>query len=192
MNYEFLNIGKQEPVKCGSLLLMEPFSDDPNFKRSVILMCDCGDEGSFGFVLNQALGLDVHSIIDGIPVFDQWKIGSGGPVAKDQLFFLHDLKSLEGAMHITNDIYLGGNLSALNDEEFSAKKFKIAFYVGYAGWSENQLSEEIAELSWIVSNNPISMDTLFFQQEDLWKNQMALKGKRYQLMSQFPINFENN
>ncbi|MDQ3393034.1 MAG: YqgE/AlgH family protein, partial [Bacteroidota bacterium] len=41
-----------EPQK-GRLLISEPFLPDPNFERTVILLCEHNDQGSFGFVLNK-------------------------------------------------------------------------------------------------------------------------------------------
>ena len=41
-----------KPTK-GKILISEPFLADPNFARTVILLCEHNDEGSFGFVLNK-------------------------------------------------------------------------------------------------------------------------------------------
>jgi putative AlgH/UPF0301 family transcriptional regulator len=43
-----------EALAAGILLIADPFLQDPNFKRSVIFLCDHKEEGSFGFVLNRA------------------------------------------------------------------------------------------------------------------------------------------
>jgi putative transcriptional regulator len=40
-------------LKSGRILIAEPFLGDPNFERSVILLCEHNESGSFGLVLNQ-------------------------------------------------------------------------------------------------------------------------------------------
>ena len=71
----------------GSVLLSEPFLQDPHFERSVVLMCEHSDAESFGFVLNHSANVQLHELIDiaptSIPVF------IGGPVAENGLFYLH-------------------------------------------------------------------------------------------------------
>ncbi|MBU3744386.1 MAG: YqgE/AlgH family protein, partial [Sediminibacterium sp.] len=41
----------------GSLLISDPFLQDPNFSRSVVLICEHESTGSFGLVLNQPMHL---------------------------------------------------------------------------------------------------------------------------------------
>src|ERR1035437_8936677 len=74
----------------GKLLLSEPFSADPNFKRTVVLLAQHDEEGSVGFVLNRPMNLKLERIIDEfkgckLPVWD------GGPVQRDSLFYIHTL-----------------------------------------------------------------------------------------------------
>ena len=74
----------------GILLIADPFLKDPNFLRTVVLLCEHQTEGSFGFVLNRPIQNTLDELIpelEGhpIPVFD------GGPVQKDSLHFLHQL-----------------------------------------------------------------------------------------------------
>ncbi|PIQ22414.1 MAG: hypothetical protein COW65_03275, partial [Cytophagales bacterium CG18_big_fil_WC_8_21_14_2_50_42_9] len=40
-------------VKSGSILISEPFMGDPNFERTVVLICRHDEEGTFGLVLNR-------------------------------------------------------------------------------------------------------------------------------------------
>src|SRR5690606_12887680 len=41
------------PLAPGTLLVAEPPMPDPNFRRTVVLLCDHTTEGSFGLVLNR-------------------------------------------------------------------------------------------------------------------------------------------
>ena len=60
----------KEYPKRGKLLISEPFMDDPMFKRSVVLLCAHKDnEGSFGFVVNKYVELNLQEIISDFPSY---------------------------------------------------------------------------------------------------------------------------
>ena len=52
-----------EPEK-GCLLISEPYLPDPNFQRTVILLCEYNEEGAFGFVLNRPSEVTLDEIIE--------------------------------------------------------------------------------------------------------------------------------
>ncbi|MBS1590087.1 MAG: YqgE/AlgH family protein, partial [Bacteroidetes bacterium] len=62
----------------GRLLIAEPFLNDPNFYRSVILLCEHGNEGSVGFVLNHATNLQLGDLFPALSLAD-FTIYQGGP-----------------------------------------------------------------------------------------------------------------
>ena len=47
-----------QDVTTGKVLLAEPFMLDPNFKRAAVLVCEHGEEGSIGFIMNKPLDTD--------------------------------------------------------------------------------------------------------------------------------------
>lgn len=49
--------------KIGRLLISEPFMADPNFKRSVVLLTEHGDDGTVGYILNQVGNLILNDVI---------------------------------------------------------------------------------------------------------------------------------
>src|SRR5690606_41824854 len=50
------------PPKVKSLLISEPFMLDPNFTRSVVLICEHNEEGTLGLVLNQPSNLLLEDV----------------------------------------------------------------------------------------------------------------------------------
>ena len=78
MNFP-LDIDKQAEPSKGMLLLSEPFLQDEHFSRSVILLCEHNEEGSFGFILNSSIDVDINDLIHDFPGANV-KIGIGGPV----------------------------------------------------------------------------------------------------------------
>ena len=71
------------PSLAPALLVSMPQLNDPNFHRSVILLCEHGKEGAFGLVLNRRTGTRAASVVRLTPPvetdsgLDLW---IGGPV----------------------------------------------------------------------------------------------------------------
>ncbi|MFM1947201.1 MAG: hypothetical protein RL207_1484 [Bacteroidota bacterium] len=176
----------------GSVLLSEPFLQDPHFERSVVLMCEHSDAESFGFVLNHQSTVQLKDLMDiapaSIPVY------LGGPVANNSLFYLHMIPGIESSEEILPGLFYGGDLAELLEMIEIDKKtlVKIRFFLGYSGWGKGQLVQEIKERSWISTTN-LSLETLFFTPtETLWKTSMSFQGEQFKTFSIFPKNIADN
>lgn len=181
-------------LQKGSVLVSEPFLSDNYFQRSVIFMCDFGDEGSFGFVLNKYVKTDMSEIIDGFPDVNT-RISIGGPVDTNNLFYIHGFGDLvPDSIPVTKGISLGGsfdtviNLLKENPENIS----KIRFFVGYSGWGKEQLEDELKQKSWIVLNNIPNKLIMDSGNENIWKEVMEKLGGKFKVMSGFPMNPMDN
>ncbi|HMP29692.1 MAG TPA: YqgE/AlgH family protein, partial [Saprospiraceae bacterium] len=76
-------------LRNGILLISEPFSQDSNFKKTVVLLADYTvNEGSVGFVLNRPTNLKIHELISSFPEFDS-NVYYGGPVGIDTIHYVH-------------------------------------------------------------------------------------------------------
>ncbi len=185
MDYFKFN-NKNTPEK-GSLLISEPFLPDPNFERTVVLMCDHNDEGSFGFVLNKPSEVMMHELLEDFGNYDQ-RVFVGGPVQHDTLHFIHRSKDLEGGTELTPGLYWGGNFeqvqSLLTNGQLTGDD--IRFFVGYSGWSSGQLEKELSMDSWIVTP-PAAAEIIFDSAVDeLWKHVLKQLGGRFQMYSNYP------
>jgi putative transcriptional regulator len=191
LNLSFQN---NEVAKKGCLLISYPFLDDHYFARSVILLCEHNDDGSFGFVLNNYIELDLHKLDDKFPDIAA-RISIGGPMSKENLFFIHRLgKEINGATIITPGIYYGGDFDELSNKLALHPELRnqVRFFIGYSGWSIGQLNEELKEKSWIpVSNIPLEM-IFNTSDEKLWSNCLELQGDRFRMISKFPVNPMDN
>ncbi|HTB24083.1 MAG TPA: YqgE/AlgH family protein, partial [Puia sp.] len=100
---------------AGILLIADPFLKDPNFKRSVIFLCEHQSEGSFGFLLNKTYEYSLKDLVNNaddleIPVY------FGGPVQTDTIHFLHQYPDLiPGGYQVIDGIYWGGNFEEALD-----------------------------------------------------------------------------
>jgi putative transcriptional regulator len=171
----------------GQVLLSEPFLNDPYFKRTVILLCEHNEEGSFGFVLNNYIDVELEQIMENMPNFGG-KISIGGPVRNSNLYYIHTLgDQIEDSLEILPGVFMGGNFETLRKKLFSGEvdKNQVRFFVGYSGWSPDQLQAEIKANSWFVTNvdRETVMDTDI---EDLWKVIMKKLGKKGELISKMP------
>ena len=177
----------------GSVLLSEPFIEDPFFKRTVVLLCEHNEEGSFGFVLNNYIDIELDQVVDEFPHLP-YSISVGGPVKNTNLFYIHTLGDLipESVM-VMEGLYFGGDFEVLKakliagEVEWSA----VRFFIGYSGWSANQLEEEMKEKSWFVTkvNKKTLMST---EDKDLWKSIMKKLGPRGKLIANLPVDPELN
>src|SRR5690606_38857089 len=76
---EFFKYRNKIAPERGRLLISEPFLPDPNFERTVVLLCEHNEEGSFGFVLNKPSILKVTEVMEDLADIDS-VVYVGGPV----------------------------------------------------------------------------------------------------------------
>jgi putative transcriptional regulator len=178
-----VNITK--PAK-GLLLLAEPFMADPNFKRSVVFLCENQKSGSVGFILNRPMPLKLSEAVEDIYNFDA-TLYFGGPVQTDTLHFIHNVPQLDGCIRIIDGLYWGGNFDVLKEmiNSGKVKPENFRFFLGYSGWDMSQLDTELAERSWII--HPATANHIFKTKPDkLWKEVLKEMGGEYAMMVNFP------
>ena len=178
---------RENNIRSGHLLIAEPFMVDPHFKRSVILLCEHAQEGSLGFILNKSLDMKVDELIADFPNFDAI-VYFGGPVQTDTIHYIHNLGDLlEDSQKIAKGVYWGGDFEKLKFL-ISTKMIEphnIRFFVGYSGWSEGQLVEEMAYGSWMMDK--MDANYLFRNQaKGLWRDVLENKGDTYSVIAQMP------
>jgi putative transcriptional regulator len=181
--------GRGENPAAGKVLISEPFLFDSNFKRSVILLCECDDEnGSLGFILNRKLEVNLSEVMEiettlSIPLY------LGGPVQNNTLHYIHcDETHKSESVELGNGIYWGGNFEDLVPklEMGILETEKYRFFLGYSGWGKGQLQEELDINSWIVA--PATKKIVFGDMTNgmLWKNTLDNLGGSYKIMANFP------
>tara|TARA_B100000768_G_C11284375_1_gene381088 strand:+ start:4465 stop:5040 length:576 start_codon:yes stop_codon:yes gene_type:complete len=171
----------------GKILLSEPFLTDPYFKRAAILLCEHNDEGSFGFVLNNYLDMSLGQIMKGLPELTT-RVSLGGPVNSSNLYYLHTLgSSIIDSKEIANGIYLGGDFEHLKEEisKGNVGHNQVKFFVGYSGWSANQLEEEMAQNSWYVAEAKPEI-VMNIKSDNLWAEFLESMGSKYSKMIGLP------
>jgi putative transcriptional regulator len=178
----------------GALLIAEPFLKDPDFMRTVVLMCrHSEEEGSFGFTLNKVFHQTLSELIPEMAGHDL-TIYRGGPVQLDTLHYIHQYPDLlPDCQQIAEDIYWGGDFETLKllIRNNDINPAKIKFFLGYSGWGIEQLNAELEEKSWltVMSTSSIVFDTPV---EDIWKASLLHLGGKYEMMIHFPTDPQLN
>lgn len=177
----------------GILLIADPFLKDPHFMRTVVFICEHQDEGSFGFVLNKKYDQTLDELINNfegftIPVY------YGGPVQGDTIHFLHQYPDLiPGGHEVMKGVYWGGDFEIVSrlvkNEEVDVSK--IRFFIGYSGWSDGQLNDELEEKTWLTVS--ATRKLVFHPKADaVWKDSLKHLGGDYEIMINFPIDPQLN
>lgn len=171
----------------GTLLIAEPFLQEPLFGRSVILICHHDDQGSFGLILNKPAANPFSEEDQDHPLV-HFPFFAGGPVESNSMFYIHSLPDIPEAVPVKDGIFWQGDyhalLGAIEDEQFRPDTGKLL--VGYAGWSEGQLQEELEREDWMVYNGSIS-GIFEIEADQMWKRLLENMGPYYKMISNFPI-----
>ena len=174
-------------LKAGVLLISPPMQWDPNFRRTVIFLCEHSENGSFGLILNRSLSLVMEQVFEDLEGFAE-EIGWGGPVQPETLHFLHRLPDqVPNGDEVLPGIYWGGDFEALKEgiRNKSINPDDVRFFLGYAGWSSGQLSGEVESGGWIItpSNEDVVFDTA---EAALWRQSLRNMGGTYAVLANFP------
>ncbi|HNE92708.1 MAG TPA: YqgE/AlgH family protein [Chitinophagaceae bacterium] len=180
-------------IAPGILLISDPFLKDPNFARSVVLICDHQQEGSCGFVLNK---LYDRSLKDMLTDFEDinFPLFYGGPVQPQTIHFIHKRPDLiEGGLEVLDNIYWGGEFELVVDLIKTKKisKNDIRFFIGYSGWGEGQLADELQTKSWITRQATTAL-VFNSKTENIWKDALKDLGGEYSQMVNYPIDPQLN
>lgn len=175
-------------LASGSLIIAEPFLGDPNFERSVALICQHNAEGAFGLVLSQPTDYTLKDALEEEDIFRKLPLYVGGPVEQNSLHFIHRLASpLEGSLELLPGLFWGGNyeqiIQKLNLGE--AHPRDVRFFAGYSGWGAGQLDRELSENAWIVSQ--VKPDFLFeTPAKKLWREVLRNMGGKHKVLANYP------
>lgn len=141
----------------GKLLIAMPGMSDPRFEKSVIFMCAHSAKGAMGLIVNKPIdGLSFHELMEkfNIPVTTDGSLTPilfGGPVELGRGFVLHsaDYASESATLPITSEISLTATTDILEAIAQGRGPSKAMLALGYAGWADGQIENEILSNGWI-------------------------------------------
>lgn len=188
-NIDFFKINhKRVAPREGLILIAEPGLMDQYFKRSIILLVEHNKEGTVGFVLNNIIDINLPELMPDFPDFPAL-VSIGGPVSPNSIHFIHSLGNIiPDSKLISDGLYWGGDFEAVK-ALIQIKKItprQIRFFIGYSGWGVEQLTKELKENSWVVSE--LDIVQIMAGRDDLWKRTIQQMGPKYKPWTIYPEN----
>lgn len=170
-------------------LIAMPSLRDPNFSRSVTLICEHDQHGAIGLVVNRPTSIKLDELFTQLnlechePKIGNASVLAGGPVSPENGFVLHrPVGSWDNTLGITDDMGLTTSIDILRAIADGAGPNDVIVALGYAGWSAGQLENEVAENAWLT--HPADSDMLFnTPREELWNTAAKAIGVDMSLLS---------
>ena len=166
-----------------ALLLSMPQLIDPNFNRTVVLLCQHSDRGAFGLVVNRPLitsgpvvvevraetgAAEPRTVRSSEAELQMWV---GGPVEPQRSWILvadDEDAAEEARVRIADGLYLSTSPELLQRLMGPEPPARTRFIVGYSGWGPGQLDAEIQESAWLISD--VDRELIFNTPADrLWE-----------------------
>ncbi|MEA3291966.1 MAG: YqgE/AlgH family protein [Pseudomonadota bacterium] len=174
---------------AGSFLVAMPQMLDPNFNKTVTLICQHDENGALGVVINRRsefpigevfkqLELSVDRLGDaGLPVY------IGGPVHPEVGLVLHTFPGeWESSLIINDRLALTSSRDILESLAAGGGPRQRLLTLGYAGWGAGQLEYEMQQNAWL--NAPLDESLVFSTPpEQRWQHAARLLGIDISLLS---------
>jgi putative transcriptional regulator len=154
-----------------AFLVAMPQLQDPNFAKSVVLLCEHREEGAMGLVINRCTDTLASAIVQLEPPPEQdsrLPVWIGGPVDPSRGWLLL-AEDLGDGIEVSPGLYLSASRDLLRRVMHSRELAdRCRFLVGYAGWGPRQLDSELAASAWLTV--PIDNSLLFETPSDkMWE-----------------------
>ncbi len=169
----------------GQLLVAGPALVDPNFHRTVVLVCEHDEDGAMGLVLNRPSPILAEQAIPELveALGPDERLWVGGPVQTTSVVVLADFADGAEGMRVAGDV--GLVLPDADLETVATAVHRARAFLGYAGWGGGQLDGELADEDWIVANFAAE-DAFTEEPEQLWSRVLGRKGGSYALLATMP------
>lgn len=157
-----------------TLLLAMPQMQDPNFARTVVLLCRHEPDGAMGVVVNRRTDTLASSVID----FEKplrhdsgLRVWQGGPVEPQRGWLLLGFEPAGAdSLRVTEGLYLCASIEVLRAamEDATRPERPARLFLGYAGWGGGQLESELAASAWLTIE--VSRQLIFdTEPEAMWE-----------------------
>jgi putative transcriptional regulator len=167
---------------ANNLLIAMPTLADPNFSRTVTLLCEHTDEGAMGIMINRPTNLVLRDILAQLKIdvgdspLARAPVYFGGPVQNSRGFVLHEpIGKWEATLSVTDTLGVSTSRDILEAIAHGTGPERYLVALGYAGWGAGQLEREMGENSWL--NALATRDILFTLPVDQrWRAAAQLTG----------------
>lgn len=162
-----------------ALLVSMPQLQDPNFSRTVVLLCDFSPEGAFGLVLNRPTEMPASTMVRIEPALDgpnTLPLCIGGPVEPERGWILLAEPPDESEFRTVREgVYLSTSPRLLRRVLTASPTPRARVLAGYAGWGPGQLDAELAQSAWLIAS--VEIDLLFdVDPGEMWETAIRRLG----------------
>lgn len=151
---------------ANQLLIALPTLSDPNFARTVALVCQQDGDGAMGVVVNRASDYTLGEVLRqmGIgcddPALLEQRVLAGGPVHPERGFVIHDGgRAWDSSLAIAEGLSVTTSRDILEAIAAGEGPGNATVALGCAGWGAGQLEYELTENSWLTA--PVRPEILF-------------------------------
>ncbi len=171
-------------------LIAMPAMADPFFAKSLTYVCEHNEQGALGVVVNRPITLTLKELFAQINLplraseLEEMPVHFGGPVQTDRGFVLHEpMGEWQSTLHINDKVGLTTSKDILQAVGEGQGPQRLLVTLGYAGWSQGQLEEELAQNAWltVAASERILFD---LPAEERLSAAMALLGVDYASLSE--------
>jgi len=176
----------EQEIEKGKLLIAMPMLIDPNFRQTVVLLCEHGPDGSLGLIANRPTDVEVSTLAQDFPeLANAGRVYAGGPVGRNTMLVLCRGNETSEERGILKDIFLAKDLEMLKFPEHLGPEGKIRCYLGYAGWAPGQLEAEVNAGAWhlMPGDSGLIFDANL---ATLWQEMMARIGGECAIYATMP------
>jgi putative transcriptional regulator len=142
-----------------AFLLSMPQMLDPNFARTVVLLCRHSEEGAFGLVVNRPMltsGRVVVNLDPPVSTERELQVWIGGPVEPERSWMLVGEEPREddetAGVRVASGLYLSTSPELLRRCLDPTPRPRTRLMVGYSGWGPGQLEQELTASAWLLSD----------------------------------------
>jgi putative transcriptional regulator len=174
-----MNPTRESTSVAPAFLLSMPQLDDPNFRRTVVLLCQHSSEGAWGLVLNRPTGTPAVQAVRLDPPVEHdngLELWVGGPVEPERgCILLGDDPHDEDAVQVSDGLYISGSAVLLRHLLAGDAPARTRLLMGYAGWGPDQLDEELRASAWLIG--AVETDLVFDVPADqMWETAIRRLG----------------
>jgi putative transcriptional regulator len=137
-------------------LIAMPAMTDPYFAKSLTYVCEHNDQGAMGIVVNRPISLTLSELFAQINMplkpaeLEDVLVHFGGPVQTDRGFVLHEPNGeWQSTLHISDKVGLTTSKDILQALGEGKGPRHLLITLGYAGWSQGQLEQELSQNAWL-------------------------------------------
>lgn len=173
---------KNKALSIGTFIVAKPGMKEGGFAKSVILLVQHQEEGTWGVIINRPTMIPISQALPSVKQLQSFSdpLFFGGPMSQDELVMLiRSEHELEGAHHLFGELYISGNTDALSPVlQVVSSRTVFRAYAGSAGWAPGQLQDEVDSGDWWVVS--ADMRDIFDKlPADVWPDMVGITEEQH-------------